>query len=98
MERPGPTAYPFPKSLGEIPLPISEPRVLLQTNAGFRFIRPVLDPGSCAECMMCYLLCPEGTVYRGDDGKFVIDYDYCKGCGICAHECKFGAIRMVPEG
>ena len=26
-----------------------------------------------------------------------IDYDYCKGCGICAAECPCGAIAMVPE-
>ena len=26
-----------------------------------------------------------------------IDYDYCKGCGICAAECPCGAITMEPE-
>lgn len=26
-----------------------------------------------------------------------IDYDFCKGCGICAKVCKFGAIEMIPE-
>jgi pyruvate ferredoxin oxidoreductase delta subunit len=26
-----------------------------------------------------------------------IDYDYCKGCGICAVECPRKAIEMVPE-
>jgi len=26
-----------------------------------------------------------------------IDYDYCKGCGICAQECPAKAIRMVDE-
>lgn len=25
------------------------------------------------------------------------DLDYCKGCGICAKMCRFGAIAMVPE-
>ena len=25
------------------------------------------------------------------------DYDYCKGCGICVHECPSGSITMVPE-
>ncbi len=29
--------------------------------------------------------------------KYAIDYDYCKGCGICAAECPCGAIEMVPE-
>jgi Pyruvate/2-oxoacid:ferredoxin oxidoreductase delta subunit len=25
------------------------------------------------------------------------NYDYCKGCGLCAQECPCGAIAMVPE-
>ena len=29
--------------------------------------------------------------------KFVINPDFCKGCGVCARECKFGAISMVNE-
>jgi pyruvate ferredoxin oxidoreductase delta subunit len=27
----------------------------------------------------------------------IINYDYCKGCGICAEECPADAIRMVDE-
>jgi pyruvate ferredoxin oxidoreductase delta subunit len=26
-----------------------------------------------------------------------IDYDYCKGCGICSAECPVEAIKMVGE-
>ena len=33
----------------------------------------------------------------GGPGDYEIDYDYCKGCGICAAECPCGAIAMVPE-
>jgi Pyruvate/2-oxoacid:ferredoxin oxidoreductase delta subunit len=29
--------------------------------------------------------------------RFAIDYDFCKGCGICVAECPCGAIEMVPE-
>ena len=28
---------------------------------------------------------------------YAIDYDFCKGCGICAAECPSGAIEMRPE-
>lgn len=34
---------------------------------------------------------------RTYDVKYEIDYDYCKGCGICANECPTKAIEMVPE-
>lgn len=26
-----------------------------------------------------------------------IDYDFCKGCGVCAKVCTFGAIAMISE-
>jgi pyruvate ferredoxin oxidoreductase delta subunit len=32
-----------------------------------------------------------------EDDSYKIDLFYCKGCGICAHECKRGAIKMVEE-
>ena len=28
---------------------------------------------------------------------YLIDLDYCKGCGLCVAECPSGAIQMVPE-
>lgn len=37
------------------------------------------------------------SVAPGDDFQIAIDYDFCKGCGICARICKFGAITMIPE-
>ena len=26
-----------------------------------------------------------------------VDYDFCKGCGICVKACRFGALSLVPE-
>jgi pyruvate ferredoxin oxidoreductase delta subunit len=28
---------------------------------------------------------------------YVIDYEHCKGCGLCAYECPAGAIEMIKE-
>ena len=40
---------------------------------------------------------PRGALPRQQDGFFEANLDYCKGCGICAHECWPGAIKMVNE-
>jgi len=47
---------------------------------------------------VCRLLCPDLCITRdAATGRIVIDLDICKGCGICAHYCPKGAIRMVME-
>lgn len=47
--------------------------------------RPVLTE-ACNDCALCALFCPEGAIARVD-GSMVIDYLYCKGCGICEVVC-----------
>lgn len=59
--------------------------------------------GSCTECDNCLVFCPDFAVLRNGMGTrvgqpYVVDYDYCKGCGICAYECPRGAIGLVREG
>jgi 2-oxoacid:acceptor oxidoreductase delta subunit (pyruvate/2-ketoisovalerate family) len=54
--------------------------------------------GRCMLCGNCYIFCPDGVVQKNfHEGKYVIDYDYCKGCGICQNECPIGAIDMEVE-
>jgi 2-oxoacid:acceptor oxidoreductase delta subunit (pyruvate/2-ketoisovalerate family) len=68
----------------------------VETNAAWRSQRPVLSVERCTGCLRCYLACPDGAVLRA--GAVVrIDYDFCKGCGICAHECNAQVILMIPE-
>ena len=60
--------------------------------------RRCLSCGNCFECDNCYGVCPDNAVIKLGPGKgFVFNYDYCKGCGICAEECPCGAIAMSPE-
>jgi Pyruvate/2-oxoacid:ferredoxin oxidoreductase delta subunit len=52
--------------------------------------------GSCIRCDNCVVYCPDLAVRRLDDGYEVLT-DYCKGCGLCVHECPTGAMKMVQE-
>lgn len=47
--------------------------------------RPVVND-ECTACAVCALFCPEGAISRSD-GSMVVDYLYCKGCGICEVVC-----------
>jgi pyruvate ferredoxin oxidoreductase delta subunit len=60
--------------------------------------RPLWKNEKCIKCGICYIFCPEGCIHEGADGYFSADMNYCKGCGICAHECWPAAISMVEEG
>jgi 2-oxoacid:acceptor oxidoreductase delta subunit (pyruvate/2-ketoisovalerate family) len=53
--------------------------------------------GNCFHCDNCYGYCPDNAIIKHKDGTLEINYEYCKGCGICAAECPCGAIKMVPE-
>ena len=67
------------------------------SNALFE-ARRCLSCGNCFECDNCYGVCPDNAVIKLAPGhRYEIDYDYCKGCGICAAECPCGAIVMEPE-
>jgi 2-oxoacid:acceptor oxidoreductase delta subunit (pyruvate/2-ketoisovalerate family) len=68
-----------------------------ETNAQFE-ARRCLSCGNCFECDNCYGVCPDNAVIKLGPGKrFQFNYDYCKGCGVCAAECPCGAIKMVAE-
>jgi len=60
--------------------------------------RPIVDNALCVNCDLCRLLCPDLCITIRDEASGIeIDYDFCKGCGICASECPKGAIKMVQE-
>jgi pyruvate ferredoxin oxidoreductase delta subunit len=58
---------------------------------------PEWDRDKCIRCGLCYVYCPDGAVFRNQEGFFEADPAKCKGCGICHRECWFGAISMFRE-
>jgi NADPH-dependent glutamate synthase beta subunit-like oxidoreductase len=60
--------------------------------------RRCLSCGNCFECDNCYGVCPDNAVKKLGPGLgYAFNYDFCKGCGMCAAECPCGAIAVVPE-
>ncbi len=73
---------------------VKEPGNSVKNKTGsWRTFKPILDKEKCIDCGNCILFCPEGCITKDYD----IDYDYCKGCGICAEECPVKAIKMERE-
>lgn len=52
---------------------------------------------NCRSCELCRIFCPDLCITYNDAGQLSIDYQYCKGCGICAAVCPKGAIKMVLD-
>ncbi len=79
-------------------------------TGSWRSMRPKWIKENCIQCMFCWIYCPDMAVKvtaketkNGNKAERAdFDYDYCKGCGICALECpgKKGnkAIVMEEEG
>jgi len=97
MNRPEITKWNRPKKLSEYPTgPGFQAGHLVTRNAGWRTFRPQIDLDKCTACLRCYLVCPDGAIYKSN-GKVAVEWDFCKGCGVCAHECKVKAISMLRE-
>jgi 2-oxoacid:acceptor oxidoreductase delta subunit (pyruvate/2-ketoisovalerate family) len=70
----------------------------ISANLAIREAERCFNCGLCNQCDNCYLFCPDMSVHRGEGGKDRrIDYDYCKGCGLCAAECPRNAMVLEEE-
>ncbi len=52
--------------------------------------------GVCNACDNCWVFCPDISIIRNNE-EYSVNYDYCKGCGLCAKECPRNAIDMEEE-
>ncbi len=69
----------------------------------WRTVRPIIDHEKCLpaksnkkSCFQCWLYCPEAVISRTVPVN--IDFNYCKGCGICSQVCPVNVIIMTAEG
>ncbi|OIP94950.1 MAG: pyruvate ferredoxin oxidoreductase [Syntrophobacteraceae bacterium CG2_30_61_12] len=96
----------MPKEVGsfswkelELGCALLEPGSAGQLKTGdWRSMRPVTDLEKCVKCARCYVFCPDMVYSQNEEGFYIQNYYYCKGCGICATECPADAITMVEEG
>jgi Pyruvate/2-oxoacid:ferredoxin oxidoreductase delta subunit len=79
------------QSFGEINLKIGASLAIREAERCF-------NCGICNQCDNCRLFCPDIAVMRDDNPKGRhINYDYCKGCGLCVVECPRNAMTLGEE-
>lgn len=61
----------------------------------WRWFTPFYKKEKCIRCLRCWWSCPDAAIDRLDDDYMRWNFDYCKGCGICADICPVDAIDMV---
>jgi len=77
---------------------VTEPGNASEYKTGdWRSLTPVVDKSRCIKCGVCWMYCPDDSIVKTEDGYYVADLEYCKGCGICANECTTNCITMVQE-
>ncbi len=100
------TAYFTPSDrskMSKIPLSdrisgMSEVNIGLTQQQAMHDISRCFHCGRCTMCDNCYIFCPDNAIsHKKSEFGYNIDYDYCKGCGICVTECPRNAMGMEKE-
>jgi 2-oxoacid:acceptor oxidoreductase delta subunit (pyruvate/2-ketoisovalerate family) len=79
------------KGFGEVTSTLTEEVALMEGERCF-------SCGTCNECENCYVFCPDASILKREGKIFhQVDYDFCKGCGVCFVECPRRAISLQEE-
>jgi|ETNmetMinimDraft_2_1059921.scaffolds.fasta_scaffold121378_2 pyruvate ferredoxin oxidoreductase delta subunit len=71
---------------------------IINKTAGWRALQPIVNKDKCIACHQCWVSCPDMAIKVNPKiKKAVVDYNYCKGCGICSQVCPTKAIHMQRE-
>ena len=66
-------------------------------TGGWRIKKPLWSEDKCIQCLLCWSYCPDLAFFTENGEITGVDYDHCKGCGICANQCPTKALEMVSE-
>lgn len=67
--------------------------------ADWRIQKPLFNKDYCIDCQFCWVYCPDLSIISRDKKMVGIDFDHCKGCGICVQVCPTNpkSLLMFPE-
>ncbi len=68
------------------------------TVASWRVIKPVYNRDICIDCQNCWVWCPDTSIVSRDKQMLGIDYDHCKGCGVCVEVCPTNPKSLLMFG
>ncbi len=68
------------------------------TVASWRIIKPVYNRDVCIDCQNCWVWCPDTSIVSRDKQMLGIDYDHCKGCGVCVEVCPTNPKSLLMFG
>ncbi len=88
----------FTNDYREIPLAgvIEEAGTAEQYQTGtWGTFRPVFNAEICIQCLFCWIYCPDSAILVQEGQVVGIDYDHCKGCAICSHECPTKPVKAI---
>lgn len=95
----------FDGAVQDIVNTLPEDRAYSQSNsfsasvADWRINKPLFNKEYCIDCQFCWIYCPDMSIIARDKKMLGIDFDHCKGCGICVEVCPTTpkSLLMFPE-
>ncbi len=67
--------------------PYAEFNSFTASVADWRVVKPIYNRDICIDCQNCWIFCPDTSIISRDKKMIGIDFDHCKGCGVCVEVC-----------
>lgn len=83
----------FDGAVSDVATTLAEDRPYSKSNsftasvADWRIEKPIFNKDYCIDCQFCWIYCPDISIISRDKKMVGVDYDHCKGCGICVEVC-----------